>query len=440
MLLAQLFGEGNWISSVIWLLIFFVMIFVYPKLMIYQVVTKIEKELNDLEKMKNSSQNKILKKITKKPTKKLKKKISDFLEFFIAAPVSLDPYGIVDKIHDVVKLGQKRELGFVEKIAPKLGEDRKLDVMASISSTSGINQIIKIIRHYLELIKKYKILQLAMIIQMQIPLIKRIAKAFKKATDAFMDNAPIGDGIGPLVVASMIPKDSKVYKMKKEEFSYTKEKIEGKRVILAKASGPGATIGYPGKFVKKLIKKEKIDRIITVDAASALEGEQDGQVMEGVGIGGRGQGMTQYHGFIIEEVATKKNIPVDSIGIKEVSENAIYPMKKEIYESLPEVKEKVKEMIKRGKKNERILILGFGNTSGVRNTKKDMKKTEKIIKKKIKEMKKEEEEEEKKKGGLLSGPGGFSLNLFNLIIGARSSSLSQQEELRKLFQKNRIIS
>lgn len=162
--------------------------------------------------------------------------------------------------------------------------------------------------------------------------------------------------------------------------------------------------------------------------------------MEGVGIGGRGQGMTQYHGFIIEEVATKKGIPIDSIGIKEVSENAIYPMKKEIYESLPEVKEKVKEMIKRGKKNERILILGFGNTSGVRNTSKEMEKTEKIIKKKIKEMKKEEEKEKEKNSGLLSGLGfgRFNLNLFNLIYGAKS--LSQQEELRKLFKKNRIIS
>lgn len=433
MMISQALGNEGWISSIIWLLLFVVMIFFYPRLMIYQVITKIEKEINDLETMENTSYKKIIKKITKKPTKELKKKIYDFMEFFIAEPVSIDPYGIANKIHEIVKLGEKREIGFVDRIAPDLDIYEKRNISTAIGATAGIHQIIKIIRYYLELIKKYKILQIALILQMQIPLIKKIAKALVKATGAFVDNAPIGDGIGPLVVASMIPENSKVYNLEEEEFSYAKTKIGGKDVILAKATGPGSSIGYPGKFVEKITKKEKIDRIITVDAAGALEGEKDGAIMEGVGIGSRGTAgaLTSYHGFIIEEVATKKKIPIDSIGIKEVSENYMLPMKEEIYKSLPDVKKKIEEMVKWGKKEKKILVIGVGNTTGIGDNRKGLDKTIEIIKKKNKEMKEEEKKEKKKKGGSLFSGLGFSM--FSMFAGYRTAI--QQKDLENFLQR-----
>ena len=385
------------------------------------MITKIERDLMDLEKMSNSSHKKILNKITKnnkKSSKELKKKISDFMEFFIAEPVSIDPYGIVDKIHNIVKHGQRRELQFVEKIAPQLDLNEKRNIMAAISAASGIHQIIKTIKYYLVIIKKYKNLQIAMIMQMQMPMIKDIAKALVKANDAFVDNAPIGDGIGPFVIASMIPEKAKIYNFEEEEFSYAKLKIKGKNVILSKATGPGSIIGYPGKFVEKLLKKEKIDRIITVDAASVLEGEKDGVIMEGVGVGNRGGGnLTFYHGFLMEQAALKKKIPVDSIGIKEAGENGILPIKEDIYKAVPKIKEKIEEMIEMGPKREKILIVGFGNTCGVGNNRKGLEKTEKIIKKKILEMKKEEEKEKKKNKSFWSNfnPGfGMFLNRTNL--------------------------
>ncbi len=396
MITMQLGGGGDWISTILWFLMFFVFMLIYPKMMIYQIVTKIEKDIIELEKVADKGKNRILKKISKKPSKELKQKVSDFMEFFIGVPVSMDPYGIVNKVHKVIKHAEERELGFVKEIAPHLSKEERKDVSAAIQHNAGLYQIVKIIRHYLELIKKYKILQIAMIIQMQLPLIKKIADALEKSVDAFVDNAPIGDGIGPLAVASMIPTKAKIVKMEEEQFVYSKVKIGGKTVILSKAWGPGTTIGYPGKFVQKLSKKEKIDRIITVDAAGALEGEKNGFVMEGVGVGKRGNEIIAYHGYQIEEVALRKNIPVDSIGIKEVSETAIYPMIEDVYKSLPKVVEKTKEMIKRGKKKETILVIGFGNTSGVGNNVSTMKETEAKIKKNIKKMKKEEAEKKKK--------------------------------------------
>ncbi|HDI02538.1 MAG TPA: DUF1512 domain-containing protein, partial [Candidatus Aenigmarchaeota archaeon] len=145
----------------------------------------------------------------------------------------------------------------------------------------------------------------------------------------------------------------------------------------------------------------KIDRIITVDAAGALEGEKNGVVMEGVGVGERGGEVLSYHGFLIEEVAVKNKIPVDSIGIKEVSETAIYPMKEEIYKSLPKVQEKLKELIRKGPKGETILVIGFGNTSGIGNDASCLKEAEAKIKKNIRKMKKEEEERKKKESSFL---------------------------------------
>lgn len=396
MVMMQIGGGGDWVSTILWFFMFFIFILIYPRMMIYQMVTKIEKDIVELEKMADKGKNTILKKISKKPSKELKQKVSDFMEFFIGVPVSMDPYGIVNKVHKVIKHAEKRELGFVKEIAPHLSKEERKDVSAAIQHNAGLYQIVKIVRHYLELIKKYKILQLAMIIQMQLPLIKKIADALEKSVYAFVDNAPIGDGIGPLVVASMIPAKAKVVKMEDEEFVYSKLKIGGKDVILSKAIGPGTSIGYPGKFVQKISKKERINRIITVDAAGALEGEKNGMVMEGVGVGNRGNAVIAYHGFQIEEVALKKNIPVDSIGIKEVSETAIYPMIEDVYKSLPRAVEKVKEMIRKGPKKERILVIGFGNTSGVGNNAATMKETEAKIKKNIKKMKKEEAERKKK--------------------------------------------
>ncbi len=389
-------GGGDWLSQILWFFMFFIFILIYPRMMIYQVVTKIEKNLNELEKVADKGKNKILKKISKRPNKELKDKLTNFMEFFVAVPVSMDPYGIVNKVHKVIKHAEERELGFVKEIAPNLSKEERKDISAAIQHNAGLYQIVKIIRHYLEIIKKYKILQIAMIIQMQLPLIKKIADALKKSVDAFVENAPIGDGIGPMVIASMIPGNKKVTEMEEEQFAYAKLKVEGKTVILSKALGPGTTIGYPGKFVEKICRKQKIDRIITVDAAGALEGEKDGLVMEGVGVGKRGNEVIAYHGFQIEEVALKKNITLDSIGIKEVGENAIYPMKEDIYKSLPSVVEKLKELIKRGPKKEKILVVGFGNTSGIGNNNKNLKETEKKVKSNIKKMKKEEEERKKK--------------------------------------------
>lgn len=72
--------------------------------------------------------------------------------------------------------------------------------------------------------------------------------------------------------------------------------------------------------VKKLIQEASpIHLIVTVDAAVKLEGEQSGEVAEGVGAAIGGPGAERYH---IEEAATKHGIPVNAVVVDHSEDHA----------------------------------------------------------------------------------------------------------------------
>jgi hypothetical protein len=381
-MLAQ-FGGGDWLSTIIWFILFIIFIFFGPRLMTTQTILKLEKEVSELEGMAEKSKSYILKSISKKSKKNAKNEINNFMEFFAVTPIGTDPYGIMKKLDHIIRNYDNRFRYFVDQIIPDAPKEKKKNIKNALSGAITTHQIAKIVRHYLELIKKYKMFQLAMVIQMQIPLITRIAKAAMRATHAFVDGIPIGDGIGPLVTASLIKE--KVKKFEDEEFVIVKTKMNGKDVWISKAEGPGASTGYPGKFLIKFFKKQKIDRIITVDAGLKLEGEKTGTVAEGVGIAMGGIGVDRYE---IEEIAVKRNIPLDAIAIKVSDEEALEPMKKEIFDSIPRAVDAIKSSLERAKKNEKILIIGVGNTCGIDNDFKTIKEVEKKVKKHTKKKQK----------------------------------------------------
>ena len=69
---------------------------------------------------------------------------------------------------------------------------------------------------------------------------------------------------------------------------------------------------------------------------------------------------------MIEEIATKHNIPIFSIIIKQSINDAISLLKKEIIDQVDDVKNQIHEMINDNTNpNETILIIGVGNTLGV---------------------------------------------------------------------------
>jgi hypothetical protein len=356
--------------------------------MVMQILLTLEHSARNLEILTQKGKNFVIRKISKRPAREVVKKVSEFLDFFVIEPVSLDPFGIIKKIEHILTLSENRIKRFVESLTPGFNSEERANLIAGLSGAISLNQVAKIVRHYVELIKKTKNLQLAIVLQMQLPLIEKISKALLKATEAFVNGWPVGDTIGALSVANLIAKRAREIE---EDTLVAKEKIGKREVYLIKAKGPGGRTGKLGKAVEKIVKREKIAKIITVDAALKLEGEKTGNIAEGVGVAIGGIGVDRAY---IENIATKKKIPLDSIVIKMSQEEALIPMKKEILSSVPNVIEKIKASIAETKG--KIIVVGVGNTCGVGNNKKDAKKAEEKIREIAKIMEKREKEEKAK--------------------------------------------
>ena len=100
-----------------------------------------------------------------------------------------------------------------------------------------------------------------------------------------------------------------------------------------------------------------------VDAALKLEGEVTGSIAQGFGAAIGGVGTERFQ---IEEVATKYNIPIYAIVIKQSIKEAITLMTKEIADSSDKVSSQVYDIIKtNAKTGQCALIIGVGNTLGV---------------------------------------------------------------------------
>ena len=372
MYLNQLIGQGgDWVSWLVWIIFFMVFFMFYPRLMVSQIMWKLESSARRFEEMSANSRKFLTSEISKKPSKETRESIDRFYEFYVIEPVSLDPYGIVKKLDYIIKNEKDRFKYFADQIAPHMDEERRANIQMGFAAGIELHMVAKIVRHYVELIKKTKSYQIAMIIQMQLPLIERVAKALHAGTKALAKGEPIGDGIGPWMVVKLSG-DERAVEIKDDEMMMAEKKIDGRRVFLMKAKGPGGRVGSPGKSVEKVIKKHKIARMITIDAAAKLEGEVTGSVAEGVGIAMGGPGVERSY---IEDAAVRHNIPMDSIIVKMSPEEAITPMRKKMLKALPKVEDSVKRSISRTKKNDRIIIIGVGNTNGVGNSRKDAEKT-----------------------------------------------------------------
>lgn len=367
MYLNQLIGQGgdsiSWLLSIVLFAAFFMF---YPRIMLFQIMGKLESSARKLELMSEESRKFVLGSITKKPDKKTRESVDRFFEFFMIYPVDLDPSGIVKKLDYVIQNERERFRYFAEEVAPGAGEEKKANIQMGMAGGIELYMVAKIVRHYIEVIKKTKSYQIAMIIQMQLPMIERIAKALLEGTKTLAKGEPIGDAIGPWMVARMI--DNEKVRVTEDEVVIAQKKMDGRHAFLMKAKGPGGRVGYPGKAVEKIIKKHRIARVITIDAAAKLEGEKTGSVAEGVGIAMGGPGVERSY---IEEAVVRSRIPMDSIIVKMGSEEAIKPLRMSMIKAESVVMDALRRCIARAKKGDNVLIVGVGNTSGVGNNAKE---------------------------------------------------------------------
>ncbi|MFH0837448.1 MAG: DUF1512 family protein [Candidatus Aenigmatarchaeota archaeon] len=377
-------------GTVLWFVILFIFIIVYPRIMLSQMIWKIEQSARKIEELSDKANN-ICAKRTNIHTKEMKEKITEFTDFFIVEPSSLDPYGIVQKIDQLIRQTEDRFTEFVDEHASKHSAVERQQLNYGLRAAIGLRQISKIVRHNVELAKRFKNLQIAMIIQMQLPIIEKFAESELKGTESFLNGWPVGDSIGPMFAASLI--DEAVEIAPGTVAGHVK--IEGRECFVLKAKGPEPHLGRTDEAVNKLMKKHNFSRIITIDAGLKLEGEQSGKVAEGVGFAMGGYSQRE----LIENVLLPKKKPIDGIIVKVGLFDAIAPMPKEVLDSIPKVYEALIRSIKRTKPKEKVLIIGVGNSSGIGNDKKAVESVKELIIKNDKKIK--EEEKASKKGSWL---------------------------------------
>jgi hypothetical protein len=365
------------------------MIFFFPRIMVWQSNRKLKSALVELDSFKTDAEMFFLSRLTgnweqlKKHRKEAeedeevtvepdlidedtRKKFETLKDFKFSAPTGMDPAGLVGKLEHVLDASEHKFDRFISKNASTEDEDELANLNMAFKGVMGTHQIYKVTRHFQQLIQKTRNFQLIGLVQMMVPIYKELAESQKAATEAFVDEAPIGDSIGPLVAAKLI-EDTEEPEEIAEDIIHAEEEQGDQKVHVIKSNGPGARLGKYGDALDTLAEDNELDAIITVDAGAKFEGEETGSISEGVGVMMGGPGVEKSK---IEEVATEHDIPLEGIIIKQSAPEASKPMKKEIYESYKDAVDKAEEIIDEFEGD--VAVVGVGNTCGVGNVKEDV--------------------------------------------------------------------
>jgi|TARA_B100001146_G_scaffold56652_1_gene49727 hypothetical protein len=364
--LDEFFSTGdssNPIMMLVWILPLILFVFYGQRIQLIITSGDIKKKLAKLDQYRNDSRDDLIQYIKKNLTPKGDpvEKIDRFFDYFTIMPVDIDPNGIVPKIHRLVRSREDTTRKQVKSLFTEIDAMEITKIQTLLEIVTTLQLFHKIVRHLFLTAKKQNNYPLILPLQMMLPFIMEQADALRDAVPVLQQGQPIGDGIGPLVVGEMMLDTKK----QKAEFEtvYGESEFKGRKLILLKAEGPYATVGRPGEATEFLVSKFKPNIIIMIDAALKFEGEESGTIAQGFGAAIGGIGTDR---FKIEEIATKYDIPVFSIVIKQSVSDAITLMKKKIADQTDNIKNQVHEMITDNTSaNQSVLVIGVGNTVGV---------------------------------------------------------------------------
>ncbi|MDX1596296.1 MAG: DUF1512 domain-containing protein [Nitrosopumilaceae archaeon] len=355
--------DSNPLLMLIWILPIILFVFYGQRIQLMVASGEIKKQIKKLEEYQTESKKELLDYIKKTihPKDDPTKKVERFLDYFTIYPVDMDPNGLVSKVRHVVRSREDYSREHVKSLSENPDEIQLTKVQTLLEIATSLRLIHKIITHLFLTAKKQNNYPLILPLQMMLPFIMEEAEAMKDAISAFKKGQPVGDGIGPMVVGKLM------LNTKKEKIAfqtvYSETEFENRKLLLLKAEGPGSTVGRPGDAIEKIFSKTKLDLIIMIDASLKMEGEDSATTAQGFGAAIGGIGTERYQ---IEEIATKNNLPVLSIVIKQSVKEAITLMTKEIANKADDVRAQLYEMIKDNTKSgQTILIIGVGNTVGV---------------------------------------------------------------------------
>ena len=365
-ILDEFFGMGddsNPFMMLIWFLPIILFVFYGQRIQLIITSRDIKKSMSELEQFRNDSRDELINYIKQKlsPNGDPTQKLDRFFDYFTIMPVDIDPNGMIPKIHNLVRSREDTTRKQVKSMFSEISTLEVTKVQNLLEIVTTLQLLHRIVRHLFLTAKKQNNYPLILPLQMMLPFIMEQAEALKDAVPAFKQGQPIGDGIGPLVVGEMMLDTKK----QKAEFEtvYSESEFNDRKLILLKAEGPYATVGRPGEATESLVEKLKPNMIIMIDAALKLEGEDTGDVAQGFGAAIGGIGTDR---FKIEAIATKHDIPIFAIVVRQSVKDAITLMKKEISDQTEKVRNQVYEMITdNSNPNETVLVIGVGNTLGV---------------------------------------------------------------------------
>ena len=369
---SSLFGApsgGDFSSTVIWILSFVILTAVSflwaPRIQSMMVLRDVKSNLQKLTELKDKSKKEALDYLatTCKATKEVQPRLEQTLEYFTIMPVELDPSGIVGKIEHVTRLQDDRIRDEIRRLAPQADKVQVSVAQNILEVATSLNMVFKIVRHFYIMGQKTKSIYVLIQLQMIMPIIIQEADALISAIDAFKSAQPIGDGLGPMVAGRFMLGRDKIEI--ERETVYTKSEYKGRSLLVMKAEGPMGTVGRPHIGFEKLVQdpNNNVSAIIMIDAALKLEGENTGEIAEGVGAAIGGIGVEKYR---IEAAAVNAKVPLYAVVVKQSLIDAISVMRKEIAEASDKAVAVVQRIIEeKTKLGDTIIIIGVGNTLGV---------------------------------------------------------------------------
>jgi len=369
----QIAGQGDLLTSLlqlIWLL--FLMLFIlYPnfsqRLQLSYILKDLERKLYGLKRIREEVRSRTIETLRRysEGNMDLERELDQILLSFAITPESMDPYGIVYKLEHIVNTWEDTFEESVKRLCPRADRERMKTLTNLVEVARGIDYLYRVVRHYYLLGKKTSNIYIVLQIQMLMPQLMEIAEAYRQACYAFMQGQPVGDGVGVLAAAKLVEGlEKRPYEVAKDTIVHELV-MDGRRLFVLRAAGPGGAVGKPADGIIKIIENEgeRVKAIVMIDAALKLEGEDTGKVVEGIGAAIGGIGVDK---FKIEEIAKKYNIPLYALVIYESIGEAITPMRESIAKAAEEVVERVKNIIRsKVEEGASVIIAGIGNTVGI---------------------------------------------------------------------------
>ena len=362
-------GDSGFTTALILLIIFamsFLMNFtdIPQRIQLMRWSRNIRARLYQLEQMIFSAKNKASEFFRSMGLNNPRGIIDGFLNnFFVIEPVSIEPTDIIKRLDHLIRSRDTMVKKYVEEVMSDKGKVERENATVVLEIVRLLHMVYKIIKHYYLTALKHNNWVLMMQLALSMPQIMRELEAVHKALDAFSTGKPVGDSAGALVAAKLIGQATR--REIAEDTVMAEVMFDGRKLVVIKAEGPGATVGKPGEAIEKLVERlgYRPSRIITVDAALKLEGEESGEIAFGSGAAIGDPGPEKIR---IERVATKCGAALDAVVIKMSIEEAINEMTKEIAEGCMKALETIKKIIKeRTKPSDTVVVIGVGNSVGV---------------------------------------------------------------------------